>query len=75
MLIYLCLHASAGSFCARRQKEVKVELNHGHSKKKLDNRGLPAKTATSKSSVLQSIYGEFSSTSTHCPRFIHTLGT
>lgn len=47
---------------ARRQREVKaceeVESNHAQNRKKMDVRAPPAKLSTSKSSVLQSIYGE-----------------
>ncbi|XP_018541672.1 inversin isoform X2 [Lates calcarifer] len=46
---------------ARRQREVKaceeVESNHAQNRKKMDVRAPPAKLSTSKSSVLQSIYG------------------
>ncbi|XP_039972970.1 inversin isoform X2 [Xiphias gladius] len=48
-------------FHARRRREVKaceeVESNHAQNRKKMDIRAPPAKPATSKSSVLQSIYG------------------
>ncbi|XP_071325597.1 inversin isoform X2 [Trachinotus anak] len=56
-LAWICI----GRFHTRTRREVKaceeVESSYAQNKKKMDIRALPAKLATSKSSVLQSIYG------------------
>uniref|UniRef100_A0A146YWN6 Inversin n=1 Tax=Fundulus heteroclitus TaxID=8078 RepID=A0A146YWN6_FUNHE len=51
-------------FCARRRREVRAceeaepsKSSCTHGRKKMDNRAAPGKPASSKSSVLQSIYG------------------
>ncbi|XP_070691442.1 inversin [Pempheris klunzingeri] len=51
-------------FSARRQKEAKAreelessDANHGHNRKRMEIRAQPTKASASKSSVLQSIYG------------------
>ncbi|XP_068998975.1 inversin [Embiotoca jacksoni] len=51
-------------FCARRRREVKArdevessESNYAHNRRKMEIRPQPSKPAPSKSSVLQSIYG------------------
>lgn len=51
-LVWICV----GRFHARRWKAS--ESNHGQNRKKMEIRAPPAKPATSKSSILQSIYGE-----------------
>lgn len=65
MYALACVHVCVCRLCARRRREVKAceevepsESNNGHHRKKMEVRVQPAKLSASKSSVLQSIYGE-----------------
>lgn len=60
-----CVRVCVCRFCARRRREVRAceevesrESNNGHHRKKMEVRVQQAKLSASKSSVLQSIYGE-----------------